>query len=556
MIFKNRVVCPIKVVSIAHSITMPNQLIMLKRVTPCSPWLTRTMLAVLQLGLVFGSLQTESLGYKIEIGVSGPIGDNVVSEENGRTEIQLDTGVVIGPSGETGSAYAIANIATGSLALKVSSTTPDHSTQSGMGTASIHINDHLTFQLDPSLPFADVDFSMRVSGLPSCESLSPNCFTNAIIRLGEASDQALGLPLPDPKVLKVRVRVVDGQELPIEAFLSARVEMNNLLDVSDPSATLRLDLPQGVSFTSESGVFLLLQLPQDTSSLGVSVHSDFNGDGKADILWRNGKTGDVGVWLMNGGIIDSSGLLGRVSSDWQIVGVGDVDDNRTADIIWRHATSGAVAIWFLNGLSIASVSFPGSASRDWEIKGLGDIDGNGKVDIIWHNTLNGAVSIWLMDGSTISAFRALPGVPLEWQVVGIGDVNADGHSDVIWRHNNGVLAVWLMDRLTIASVGFLRGTAPEWEIAGFGDMDGNGTTDVVWRSSSDGLVGIWLMNGAGIQVSGFLAGMPSDWHIAQVGDADGDGKSDVIWHNRRTGQVAVWIMNGLTLTATEFPDNT
>jgi hypothetical protein len=530
---------------------MPNQIMMLKRVTPC---LTRTILAVFLLGIVFVSVPPESLGYKIEIGVFGPIGGNVVSEENGRTEIQLDTGVVRGPSGETGSARAIVNLATGNLALKVSSTTPDHSPQSGMGTASIQINDHLTFQLDPRLPFADIEFSMRVDGLPSCENFSSTCFTNAIIRLGDASDQALGLPLPDPKVLKVRGRVVDGQELPIEAFLSARVEMNNLLDVSDPSATLRLALPQGVSFTSESGVFLVLQPPQDTSSPGVSVHSDFNGDGRADILWRNGKTGDVGVWLMNGGIIDSAGLLGRVPSDWQIVGVGDLDNDSMADIVWRHNTSGAVAIWFLNGLSIASVSFPGSAALDWAIKGVGDIDGNGRADIIWRNTLNGAVSVWLMDGSIISAFRALPGVPLEWQIVGIGDVDADGQADVIWRHNNGVLAVWLMDSLTIASVGFLRGTAPEWEIAGFGDVDGNGTTDVIWRSS-DGLVGIWLMNGAAIEVSGFLAGMPPDWHIAQVGDTDEDGKSDVIWHNRQTGQVALWLMDGLTLTATEFPDN-
>jgi hypothetical protein len=556
MIFKNRAVCPIKIVSIAHSITMPNQLMMPKRVKPCSPCLAWTIFAVLQLGLVFVSLPTESLGYKIEIGVSGPIGENVVSEENGRTEIQLDTGVVIGPGGETGSAYAIANLATGSLALKVSSTTPDHSSQSGMGTASIHINDYLTFQLDPNLPFADIDFSMRVSGFPSCEGLSSNCFTNAIIRLGEASDQALGLPLPDPKVLEVTVTVIDGQELSIEAFLSARVETNNLLDVSDPSATIRLDLPQGVSFTSESGVFLSLQSPPDKSSPGVSVHSDLNGDGKADIVWRNTKTGDVAVWLMNGGIIDSSGFLGRVPSDWQIVGVGDLDNDSMADIVWRHNTSGAVAVWFLNGLSIASVSFPGSASLDWEIKGVGDIDGNGRADIIWHNTLNGAVSVWLMDGSTISAFRALSGVPLEWQIVGMGDVNADGQADVIWRHNNGVLAVWLMDRLTITSVGFLRGTSPEWEIAGFGDVDGNGTIDVVWRSNSNGLVGIWLMNGAAIDVSGFLAGMPSDWHIAQVGDADGDGKSDVIWHNRSTGQVAVWRMDGLTLTTTDFPGST
>lgn len=527
-----------------------------KRVIPYSTCLTRTIMAVTLVGMVCMFLPSKGLAYKIEIGVSGPIGGDSVAEENGRTEIQLDTGPVIGPDGEAGSAYATANLATGTLALKVTSTTPDQSSQEGMGLASIQINDRLTFKLDPTISVADIKFSMRVDGFPSCQDLSSNCFTNAIIRLGDVSDQALGLPLPEPKVLEVRVTVVDGQELPIEAFLSARVEMNNLIDVSDPSATIRLILPQGVSFTSESGVFLGLQPPSDEPSTRAPVSSDLNGDGKADIVWRNRRTGEVAVWLMNGGLIGSSGLLGGVSSDWQIVGVGDVNNDGMADIVWRNTVSGAVAVWFLNGLTITSASFPGSASLDWAIKGVGDMDGNGSADIIWHNTENGAVAVWFMDGSSIAAFRALPGVPLAWQIVGIGDVNADGLADIIWRHTGGVSAVWVMDESTITSVGFLGGTAPEWEKAGFGDLNGDGTTDVVWRNNRTGMVGIWLMNGAAIEVSGFLAGMSSGWRIAQVGDADGDGKADVIWHNRSTGQVAVWLMDGLTLTSTEFPGST
>jgi hypothetical protein len=507
-------------------------------------------------GTICISLPPESPAYKIEIGVSGPIGGHSVSEENGRTAIQLDTGQLIGPGGETGSAYATANLATGSLALKIAATTPDQSPQSGMGLGSIHINDHLTFKLDPSLSFADIEFSMRVEGSPSCENLSSNCFTNAIIRLGDISNQALGLPLPDPKLLRATVRVVDEQVLPIEAFLSARVETSKLIDVSDPSATIRLVLPEGVSFTSESGVFLGLQPPPDEPFPHASVSSDLNGDARADIVWRNVKTGVVAAWLMDGGKIASSGFLGGVPLDWQIEGVGDVNDDGMADIVWHNTTSGAVAVWFLNGLTIASVSFPGSASMDWVMKGVGDMDGNGKADFIWRNSSNGAVSLWLMNGKTLKAFFTLTGVPLEWQIVGMGDVNADGQTDIMWRHDSGVLAVWLMDGLTIASVGFPGGTTPEWMIAGFGDVDGNGTTDVVWRNTSNGEVAAWLMNGTTIASYGFLGGVPFEWEIKQVGDADGDGKADVIWHNRSTGQVAVWLMDGLTLTSTEFPGST
>ncbi len=359
--------------------------------------------------------------------------------------------------------------------------------------ASIHINDRLTFRLDAHLQKADVTFSMRVNGFPSCEALSPQCFTNAIIRLGDASDKALGLPLPDPKVLEATVTVVDGQALPVEAFLSARVEKNNLLDVSKPSATIRLALPQGVSFTSESGVFL--ESPPDEPSSGAPVSSDLNGDGKTDIVWRNVKTGEVAVWFMNGGIIGSSGFLGGVPADWQIDGVGDMNDDQMADIVWRNSKTGAVAVWFLNGVTVSSAGFPGSASLDWEMKAVGDMNGDGRADMVWHNTETGAMSVWVMDGPIITAFRTMAGVPIAWQILGVGDVDGNGTTDIVWRHTNGVVAVWLMDNLTLDSVKFFPGTGPEWEFAGLGDVDGNGTMDMIWRQIGNGKVGICEWSG-------------------------------------------------------------
>jgi len=49
----------------------------------------------------------------------------------------------------------------------------------------------------------------------------------------------------------------------------------------------------------------------------IAGFGDFNGDGKADILWRN-TNGQVVEWFMNGANIIGSGSQGIVSADWQI----------------------------------------------------------------------------------------------------------------------------------------------------------------------------------------------------------------------------------------------
>ncbi len=281
---------------------------------------------------------------------------------------------------------------------------------------------------------------------------------------------------------------------------------------------------------------------------------DLDGSGTADLLWRNSRSGEVAVWLMEGTRMGASSTLGGVPQDWQIAGSGDVDGNGTADVIWRNTTTGVVAIWMMKGSRISSIGFPGSASNAWVIKGVGDVDGNQKVDIFWQNAASGQVSVWLMDGSTIVSTGLLPAPPSEEKIAGIGDVNADGKADVFWFNTRtGKVTIWQMDGLTISVVGFPGATSKNWEIQSVGDIDGNGTADVVWRHRTNGVVAAWLLLGSTITSSGFFKGVPAAWTIAQIGDVDGNGMADVIWHNRNSGAVAVWMMNGLSISSVEFP---
>ncbi len=272
---------------------------------------------------------------------------------------------------------------------------------------------------------------------------------------------------------------------------------------------------------------------------------DFNGDGKADLLWRD-TAGDVAMWLMNGPSVTATLGIGTVSTAWSIVGVGDFDGDGKADMLWRD-TSGNVVMWLMNGGVVVDNRFLGNVSTDWTVQGVADFNGDGKADILWRRS-SGDVALWIMNGTTIASSLRLGVVSTAWSVAGVGDFNGDGKADLLWRDTSGNLALWWMNGGTVMGTTSLGNMPLAWTVAGIGDLNGDGKSDLLWRDDT-GNVAEWLMNGAATPTRVFLGNVPTTWRIDRVKDFNGDGKADILWRHS-SGALSQWLMNGTTVTAT------
>jgi glucose/arabinose dehydrogenase len=285
----------------------------------------------------------------------------------------------------------------------------------------------------------------------------------------------------------------------------------------------------------------------------ASTH-DFDGDTQSDIAWRN-TNGDAAIWLMTtnqsgGAQILSSADYGIVPTSWQLVGQRDFNGDGKADLLWSNS-NGDTSIWLMNGTTVSSTSDLGIVGNGWAIVGTGDFNGDGFGDILWRNT-NGDTSVWLMTGNAtqvqVLSATDLGSVPTGWSVAQTGDFNGDGKTDILWHNSNGDTSIWLMTsngtQMQVLSTTDLGVVPTSWSIAGTGDFNGDGYADILWHNSN-GNTSIWLMtsNGTQIQVlstTGF-GGVPTSWNIALTGDFNGDGKSDIFWRNSN-GDTSIWFM--------------
>ena len=149
----------------------------------------------------------------------------------------------------------------------------------------------------------------------------------------------------------------------------------------------------------------------------MSATGDFNGDGNVDIILRNEAADQIVAWYMDGnGNIQGESLVGREFGDnnWKIEAAADFNNDGKADLLLRNGVSGQNVLWEMDGGDIIAESLFGRDIPDtnWHIEGARDFDNNGTIDVLLRQRAAGQALLWSMaDKNNIATETLLTGVP-------------------------------------------------------------------------------------------------------------------------------------------------
>lgn len=286
-------------------------------------------------------------------------------------------------------------------------------------------------------------------------------------------------------------------------------------------------------------------------SNGFTLHhligvGDFDGDGRRDLL-----SAVRGKLLLYRGF-GSSGLYGDyivLSNAWQPYDYSFVTPDFTgdgkADVLVREGATAALYLYRGAGTPAGGTSppryTPVAGGTPVIVTGVGDMtsattanSSQGKPDFITMDS-GGTVKLqWGSDGYTFATTTLATGWGSYARIIGLGKFDGDAFNDIGVINTAGQLLLYKGN----GQGGFLNPTSPTlissgWGVGpglvvlGPGDFNGDNKNDVIARDANGAL---WLYPGTGTGTTSGIILIGSGWgtDITAPGDWDGDGKADLL----------------------------
>ena len=263
---------------------------------------------------------------------------------------------------------------------------------------------------------------------------------------------------------------------------------------------------------SEGGILQTVdygQAEDPAAGWAASALNDFNGDGRADLLWFNTRSGALLAWMLSeNGILQTVNYPAvPISDGWTPAAVDDFNGDGRGDVLGYNIMTRALSAWFLSeGGVIGEVGYgtAGDPSAGWTAIALDDVNGDGRADLLWYNNRTGQLMVWLLNENGVLQTVDYPTVDISagWKPAAVDDFNGDSRADVLWYNimTRVIHASFLSEGGVIGEVGY--GTAEDpssgWSAVGVDDFNGDGRTDLLWRNFFDNRIKGWLLGDSDI----------------------------------------------------------
>ena len=172
----------------------------------------------------------------------------------------------------------------------------------------------------------------------------------------------------------------------------------------------------------------------DNIQWNVKVGNMTGNAGKNSIVWHAAELGAVGVWT--DGTDSWVSISGGFDKNWTMLGTGDFNGDGKDEILFRNGTN-----FYTTDIN-SNFSSLGGFGDGWDVRAIGDFSGDGKDDLVLFHKDTASV-VKLENGQT-SSYASLGQLDAnDWFIVGAGDYNGDGKDDLLVRqYSSGMLGYY------------------------------------------------------------------------------------------------------------------
>ena len=215
---------------------------------------------------------------------------------------------------------------------------------------------------------------------------------------------------------------------------------------------------------------------------------DFNGDGKADILWKKDKY--YSLWYMNANGKHKYKYIGKKYTPFEVVGIADFNGDGKADILWKKDKY--YSLWYMNANGKHTYKYIGKKSASYEVASVADFNGDGKADILWKK--DKYYSLWYMNANGKHKYKYIGKKYAPFDVASVADFNGDGKADILWKKDK-YYSLWYMNANGKHKYKYIGKKYSPYEVASVADFNGDGKADILWKK--DKYYSLWYMNASG-----------------------------------------------------------